>query len=246
MPPIHGALLALALHAASAAADKTPAKTPFADLAVLDLDKEGVRVRYPADKAGKPAARAAYLEAYAEAGVHASQPLRLDLGHGVPAATLTCDSGPSDDPTCRLLVDAEDPLSAIFEAAGKEFVFLADGAIYAFGQSDSMYDHRRLFRYDGKRYVEVAQPFRYVGIEGRTTAPLALTAQRGGDVRQASIMLEAGAAVTILLNAADGDDAHDQNPDYLVKTREGLIGWARLPRQLDGSTRVEGLRFDGD
>lgn len=247
MHPIHGAVLVLALHAASAtAADTTAAKAPFGDLAVLDLPQEGVRVRYPADKASKPAARAAYLQAYAEAGVYASQPLRLELGHGLPSTTLTCDSGPSDDPTCRLLLDAEEPRSAIFEAAGKEFVFRADGEIYVFGQSDSMYDHRRLFRYDGKRYAEVAQPFRYVGIEGRTSARLALTAQRGGDARQATLVLEAGTPVTILLNAADGDDAHDQNPDYLVKTREGLVAWAHLPRQPDGSTLVDGLRFDGD
>ncbi len=47
-----------------------------------------------------------------------------------------------------------------------------------FGATDYTYDHRRLFRFDGKRFAEVAQPFRYVGIEGTTTAPLALTSER--------------------------------------------------------------------
>jgi hypothetical protein len=194
-------------------------------------------------KAGR---RAAYLANYEEAGVYASQPLRFDLGHGLPATTLTCDSGPSNDPMCRLLTDAEQPSSTIFEAPGKEFVFLADGEIYVFGQSDAMYDHRRLFRYDGHHYVEAAQPLRYVGIEGTTRAPLALTATRGGDTAHALRTLDAGTPVTILLNAADGDDENGLNPDYLVKTREGLIGWARIPSKPDGTTIVEGLRFNGD
>lgn len=246
MHPIQCTLLAFAFHAAPAAAEAPGTKAPFANLAVLDLEQEGVRIRYPAERASKPARRAAYLDSYTEAGVHASQPLRFELGRGLPPSTLTCDSGPGDDPTCRLLVDAEDPRSTIFEAAAKEFIFRADGEIYAFGQSDSMYDQRRLFRYDGKRYVEVAQPLRYVGIEGRTNAPLVLTAQRGGDAHQTSITLDAGVPLTILLNAADGEDAHGHNPDYLVKTREGLIGWARIPRRPDGRTIVEGLQFGGD
>lgn len=258
MHPIALAFLALALHATTAVAAKPaqatkvakPMKaqttpTLFPDLAVLDLGNEGVRIRYPADKARKSDHRAAYLANYEEAGVHASQPLRFDLGHGLPAATLTCDSGPSNDPMCRLLTDAEQPSSTIFEAPGKEFVFLANGDIYVFGQSDSMYDHRRLFRHDGHHYVEAAQPLRHVGIEGTTRAPLALTATRGGDTAHALRTLDAGTPVTILLNAADGDDENGINPDYLVKTREGLVGWARIPSKPDGTTIVEGLRFNG-
>lgn len=253
MRPIALAFLALALHATNAVAAKpVPAAkaartaTPFPGLAVLDLKNEGVRIRYPADKAQKSDHRAAYLANYEEAGVHASQPLRFDFGHGLPTATLTCDSGPSNDPMCRLLTDAEQPSSTIFEAPGKEFVFLANGDIYVFGQSDSMYDHRRLFRHDGQRYVEAAQPLRYVGIDGITRAPLALTATRGGDAAHALRTLDAGTPVTILLNAADGDDENGLNPDFLLKTREGLVGWASIPSKPDGTTIVEGLRFNGD
>ena len=259
MRPTALALLVLALHAASAAAGNpaqaTKAATPtkarstpalFPGLAVLDLRNEGVRIRYPADRARKSTHRAAYLANYEDAGVHASQPLRFDPGHGLPATTLTCDSGPHNDPMCRLLTDAEQPSSTIFEAPGKEFVFLANGEIHVFGQSDSMYDHRRLFRLDGHRYVEVEQPFRYVGIEGTTREPLALTATRGGDTAHALRTLDAGTPVTILLNAADGDDENGLNPDYLVKTREGLVGWARIVSKPDGTTIVEGLRFNGN
>lgn len=252
MRTIAVALLAFALHAIAAAAAKPSSQTkagtptPFPGLAVLDLKNEGVRIRYPAAKASKPAKRAAYLANYEEAGVYASQPLRFDLGHGLPATTLTCDSGPSNDPMCRLLTDAEQPSSTIFESPGREFVFLADGEIAVFGQSDSMYDHRRLFRYDGRRYVEAAQPLRYVGIDGTTRVPLALTSTRGGDTAHPLRLLDAGTPLTILLNAADGDDEDGGNADYLVRTREGFVGWARIPLKADGTTIVDGLRFNGD
>lgn len=241
------ALFVAAACAANITSAKAPvAATPFPDLATLDLKQEGVRIRYPADKATRVDAPAAYLKSYEEAGVYASQPLRFELGHGLPPSTLTCDSGPSADPSCRLLANADDPGSTIFESSGKEFVFLANGEIYVFGQSDTLYDHRRLFRYDGKRYAEVAQPFRYVGIQGTTNAALALTVEKGGDVKHALITLAAKTPLTILLNAASGDDEDGQNADYLVKTREGLVGWAHIPMQPDSKTIVEGLYFAGD
>lgn len=248
MRPIHCVLLVAALCASRAEAAREPRGTtgPFPDLAVLDLKNEGVRIRYPAGKAARPAKAAAYLANYEEAGVYASQPLRLDIGHGLPAATLTCDSGPSNDPMCRLLTDAEDPSTTIFEAPGKEFTFLANGEIYVSGHTDSMYDHRRLFRHDGRRYVEAEQPFRHVGIEGKTTAPLVVTSRRGGDPGRPLVTLDAGTPLTILLNAADGDGEDGANPDYLVKTREGLVGWARIPARPDGRTLVEGLFYAGD
>ena len=41
-------------------------------------------------------------------------------------------------------------------------------------------------------------------------------------------------------------DEDGGNADYLVKTREGLVGWTRLPTQPDGKTLVDGLFFAGD
>lgn len=240
-------VLALACSTSIAAGGRKPdAGLSFPGLALLELKQEGVRVWYAADRAKPAPAAPDYLKSYEEAGVHASQPLLLDLGHGLPPLALTCDSGPSADPTCRLLTRREDPLSTVFESSGTGFVFTPDADIRVFGKSDSMYDHRRLFRYDGKRFREVAQPFRYVGIEGRTTAPLALTSAIGGGADGTLATLAAGTPVTILLNAAGEESDLGWNPDYLVKTREGLIGWAHIPTRPDGKTIVEGLYFNGD
>ena len=230
---------------ASAAGGTDPGML-FPQLARLELKHEGVRIWYPADKATPVKSPPAYLKDYEEAGVYASQPLLLDLGHGLPQLALACDSGPSADPSCRLLPKSDDPTSAIFESAGSDFVFLPNAEIYVFGHSDNLYDHRRLFRFDGTRFAEARQAFRYVGVEGRTMASLALTSDKGGDAKNPLVTLPANTAVTILLNAAAGDDENGQNADYLIRTREGLVGWARVPMQADGKTVVDGLYFAGD
>jgi len=226
----------------------------FPDLTKLDLKDEGVRVWYPKDHAQPIRKPPAYLKEVEDAGVYIAEPFMLDLGHGVPKAALACDSGPSADPSCRLLTKPDEPDapgSVIFDSPGTDFVFAPSGEIYTFGASDYTYDHRRLYRFDGKRVTEVAQPFRYVGIEGTTMAPLALTSERGNgkskpDPKHTLATLPAKTPVTILLNATTGDDENGQNADYLVRTREGLVGWARIPTKEDGSTIVDGLRYNGD
>jgi len=243
MPAVFAVLTFAALAAAPQPAPRAPSKL-FPDLAHLELKQEGVHVWYPKAQAVPVKLPAAYLKAYEEAGVYASQPLTLELGHGVPKATLTCDSGPSADPSCRLLADADNPDSTLFESSGIDFVFLANADIYVYGQSDTLYDHRRLFRFDGKRYVEATQAFRYVGIEGVTKSALVLTAAPG-ESQHVLITLPPRTPLTILLNPAS-ENEDGQNPDYLVKTREGLVGWARIPMQPDGKTSIEGLYFAGD
>lgn len=225
--------------------------TWFPDLTRLDLKDEGVRVWYPKANAKPVTTPPAYLKDYDEAGVSGAQPLLLELGHGLPTLALACDSGPSNDPSCRLLSKFEDPASVIFESAGNDFVFLPTAEIYVFGDTDYTYDHRRLFRFDGKHFAEVTQPFRYVGIEGKIKASLTLTAARNADAshggaKKVLATLAPETPITILLNAASGDNEYGQNPDYLVRTREGLVGWAHIPTQPDGTTIVEGLRYNGD
>jgi len=218
----------------------------FPNLARLDLKDARVRVWYPKAMAHALTSPPAYLKEYDKAGVYAAEPLVLELGHGLPKLAIACDSGPSNDPSCRLLTNFEDPASGIFESAGNDFVFLPSAEIYVFGDTDQLYDHRRLFRFDGTRFKEVAQPFRYVGIEGKTKAPLALTGVRGGGTNATLVTLARDTPIAILLNVAGEDDENGQNAEYLVKTREGLVGWAHIPVQPDGTTIVEGFRFAGD
>ncbi|MGH8174142.1 MAG: hypothetical protein ACREPX_13455 [Rhodanobacteraceae bacterium] len=229
-----------------AAAEGTNPGALFPHLAKIELKNEGVRLWYPTDKVTRVKSPPAFVKEYEQAGVYASEPIVIDLGNGLPKLGVACDSGPSNDPSCRLLQKFDEPDSAIFESPGTDFVFLASGEIHVFGHTDALYDHRRLFRFDGTRFREVPQPFRYVGIDGKTKAALAITSERGGDAAHPLATLPANSTLTILLNASVGDDENGQNPDYLVRTREGLVGWARMPMQADGTTIVDGLRFAGD
>ena len=224
--------------------------TLFPDLTRLDLKDERVRVWYAKDHAQPVKTPPAYLKDFEEAGVSVAEPLLIDLGQGLGPLALACDSGPSNDPSCRLLKKPDDPESIVFESPGTDFVFARSGEIYASGSTDYTYDHRRLFRYDGKRFVEIRQPFRAVGIDGVTTAPLTLTLPRPGTskIGPSDIIakLPAKTPITIVLNAADGDDENGQNADYLVRTREGIVGWAHIPAKPDGTTIIDGLRYNGD
>jgi hypothetical protein len=215
----------------------------------LDLGRENIVVFYPANAATPIDRVPAWTSGYRDAGVYVDVPLLLSLGKGAPKLALACDSGGSNDPSCRLLTNADDADSVVFESPGNRFVFRASGEIEVSGATDFMYDHRRLFRFDGKRWNEVDQPFRYVGIEGRAKVPLKLFISPGASAMKPNFEvteIRAGDSVSILFNASAGDDENGQNPDYLVKTREGIVGWAHIPQHPDGTSDVEGLKYNGD
>jgi len=156
-----------------------------------------------------------------------------------------CDSGPSADPSCSLLRAAADPATRVFESPGTRFTFLGDGRILVSGHTDKMYDHRRLYTWDGAKFVETAQQLRYVGVEAKAKVTIALHAAREANA-PVSLTLAAGSAFTILLNDNAGVDEHGENADYLVRTAEGIVGWVHLPSRPDGSSDAEGLFFKGD
>ena len=224
-----------------AAAATPPAGAP----ARLRLEHEGVEVIYPADRAQTLAAPPTWLQELQAAGVYASAPLRLDPGGGAGALVLACDSGPSADPSCYLLRDADRPEVRVFEAPGTRFEFRGDGRILVSGHSTNLYDHRRLYTYDGTRFVETPQPLRYVGVEARARVPIALHAERDG-AGTVTLTLPAGAAFTVLLNDNSRIDERGENPNYLVRTADGIVGWVLLPSHPDGSTDADGLYFRGD
>ncbi len=217
----------------------------FSGLHQYDFAAAGIHVHYPAERARMITTVPAWVREYEQSGVTAVVPFELDLWPGLAPLTLTCDTGGSADPNCRLLRHIDDPDHPLFEALGTDFVFTADGHIWAYGHADSMYDHRRLFTWNGSAFVETPQPFRHVEMTGRTKVPIALRAERG-DQAPVTWTVPAGAGLRILLNDNSSTDESGENPDYLVVTQEGLVGWAHLPSQPDGKTDVEGLYYRGD
>lgn len=234
---IAGLLLMLPLTAV--AADLAAA---FPQLAKLDLRNEGVTVLYPRDRSDT-ATPPAWLSEYEAAGVYASAPLTLRLGD-LPPLTLICDSGPSADPSCRLLRDANDAEHDVFAAPGSQFAFLPDARIVVGGHSDTFYDVRKLYKWEKDRFVEVPQTLRHVGVTGALREAVSLKRTPGGDAL--GIELKPGTRVTVLLNDMTRVDDNGNSADYLLLTPEGLTGWASIPGKPDGKTIVDGLYYRGD
>lgn len=232
-------LLALPAAGAAPAADLAAA---FPQLARIELNNEGVTVLYPREHAAR-AAPPAWLKEYEEAGVHASAPLVLQL-EGLPPLTLVCDSGPSADPSCRLLRDPDDAEHDAFSSPGTQFAFLPEARIVVGGHSNTFYDVRRLYRWQGDRFVEVPQPLRHVGVSGVLKEPVTLNQSPGGP--PLDIALKRGTRVTVLLNDMRRAGEDGTSADYLLLTPEGLSGWASLPSRPDGTTAVDGIYYRGD
>ncbi|WP_313917652.1 hypothetical protein [Tahibacter sp.] len=216
----------------------------FPALTRLNLTNEGVTVLYPRERS-ETATAPAWLKEYEAAGIYASAPLTLRLGT-LPAMTLICDSGPSADPSCRLLPDPAKAEQDVFQAAGTQFAFLPEARIVVAGHSNNFYDQRKVYVWKGGRFVEVPQPLRHVGIGGTLKQAVTLRRAPGAGAAALGVTLAAGSRVTVLLNDNSHVDEAGQNPDYLLLTAEGIVGWAHLPGQPDGSTAIDGLYFRGD
>lgn len=236
-------LLAALLPGCALAADLTAV---FPQLTPLKLENEGIRVLYAKDQAEKVTQRPSWINEVEQAGVYAALPLRLQLGKGIPPLTLYCDSGPSADPSCRLLPNTDVPEKTVFDAPGTEFAFPGDGRIVVAGHSNNYYDQRKVFHWDGSKFVETVQPLLQVGLKGKTRAAIPLRSAPGATAATTGVVLPAGSSVTVLLNDNSTVDDSGQNPNYLLLSAEGIVGWAYLPGQPDGSTAIEGLFYAGD
>lgn len=236
------AVLALTAPILALASGRADLAAAFPQLARKELKNEGVTLLYPRERA-EPATAPAWLAEYEAAGVYASAPLVLRIG-ALPPLTLVCDSGPSADPSCRLLRDANDAEHDVFAAPGTQFAFLPDERIVVGGHSNTFYDVRRLYKWEKDRFVEVPQALRHVGVSGTLRETVSLQRTPGGETL--GIAVPAGARVTVLLNDTSRADDNGISADYLLLTPEGLTGWVTIPGKPDGTTIVDGLYYRGD
>ncbi len=143
------------------------------------------------------------------------------------------DEGPSADPEFVFTRKGESEPGG--SATGLELWLPGTGAAYVSGHADTMFDTRRKLVAKGKQVVEVAQPYSFVGIEGKTKKDVVLYTKKDG--KEILARLPKGNSISILL--ADGDEW------YLAKTAFGLVGWLQVPITQEAEV-VEGLFFAGD
>lgn len=143
------------------------------------------------------------------------------------------DPGPSADPGIVVTrVGSEEPAGYV---SGLSFYIPGTGAIYASGHTNTMFDSRRKYEFEGDKLSEVKQPFYWVGLESKALKDLALLSAKGG--KEVVARLPKGSALTVVL--AEGDW-------YLVKTPFGLVGWLEVKDYAQQAETVEGLFFRGD
>lgn len=143
--------------------------------------------------------------------------------------------GPSDDPQFCLQVAGDWTASEADCVSGQQLYHSGDN-IYIAGNANQCFTVRRKYHLQPHGWVEVKQPFLYVGLETTTNALATLTSEPGGGDEVAT--LPPGAPVTVLV---------DQGEHYLVATSFGLVGWVTQhePQPFRGEP-LEGIYFRGD
>lgn len=208
----------------------------FPDLTPLILTNEDVTLYYDPQKSIILNGKHPESQSYYEAGVYISRPLRTQLlGPGKGFFTIDCDSGGSWDPGCTVLEEIAGQLKPVVDIRGLRFVLPGDGNIYVDGHNNTMFNVRRKFEWQDGTFVEVQQPFYYVGVETHTRTDLEMYSTT--DYKQVVAILPKGTPVHVLLN---------EKHNYLVKTAFGLLGWINIQNVSQENSPIEGIYFAGD
>lgn len=141
--------------------------------------------------------------------------------------------GFSADPTFLIFKNGEEKELGGF--AGTELYLSGNGSVYVSGHTNNFYNQRSKFELKGEKFVEVKQPFYYVGLDSKALRDITIYSDKKQTLPVANI--PTGTKLSVLLNEGDF---------YLIKTQFGLLGWVRYkPERLDDNL-IEGLFFMGD
>ena len=159
---------------------------------------------------------------------------------------IVYSSGPSDDPfflfypiTKKRKTQEKPP---ILELGASTLYIPNKNNIYAEGWSNTMFNLRRKYSFDGKGFQEIKQPFFYVGIQtkvqevGGEKDQKGLTLYTDKTKTNKVAMLPIGSEIEVLL--------YEQPDWYLVRSSFGLVGWVFVPFGVH-DTKI-GVRFAGD
>ena len=174
------------------------------------------------------------------------------------------DNSSDDVLVCELLIDNQrlrliystgdsDDSTFIFTSAeGKEIgrfngteLYMPSGAnIYISGWSNTMFNERRKYTFKDGIFVEIKQPYKYVGLKttvkrpefSTDSTPVIVTLYSDTSKSQSVAKLPEGSEIEVLL--ADGETW------FLVRTSFGLLGWVEVP--MGAMSTAIGVQFAGD
>ncbi|MAA77781.1 MAG: hypothetical protein CL916_00860 [Deltaproteobacteria bacterium] len=152
-------------------------------------------------------------------------------------------NGSSEDPYFELypLNEKGEYNKSILSVAATTLYIPNGKNVYAEGWTNSMFNHRRKFSFDGSTFQEVKQPMHYVGItttvqniEPEKKTYLTLYQDKSKSKKVA--VLPQGSEIEVLLC--------EDSEWYLVRSSFGLVGWVYVIEGLR-QTKI-GVRFAGD
>lgn len=217
-----------------------PTRFDHLKLRVLQIDGEAAYTLYYDPALGKDIdAKQADPE---DSGVVWHDVLATAFAEGGKGHTVRCAAGVANDITfCLFLQDGaeSDPASL----SGNLFYLPGDGFVYSEYRDSgaSYYRHYSKWQWADGQFVEIEQPYRYIGADGTATGTLTLnrradgggtvgTVQRGGKVRV--IVADPHQPCPQEYSLADGMICNSAT--VLVRDENGQTGWVRI-RYEDGS-----------
>jgi len=147
--------------------------------------------------------------------------------------------GLSVDPSFSIYRNKNGERKALIEVGGTELVVPGNGYVYVSGHTNSIFNVRRKFQYVDGEFIEIEQPYKYVGLSTKTNADIDIFTTKNQKNKVAH--LPSGTKIEVLIN--DGDF-------FLIRTGFGLVGWYLLkevvPIGLENDSPIDGLYFAGD
>jgi hypothetical protein len=144
-------------------------------------------------------------------------------------------AGPSRDPNFQVFRESTggelERISGV-NNYGLRATLPGDGALYVRGHANEYFDKRKKYSMHDGQFVEIEQPFYYVGLDSKALTDLSLFSDSGPvDI------IRAGEPVTVILNVGNR---------YLLKNQQDIVGWWILKNLGQRATEIEGLYLRGD
>jgi hypothetical protein len=122
----------------------------------------------------------------------------------------------------------------VFSEFGLHLQISGDGSLYLSGHTNNMYNQRKKYTLKEGKFIEVIQPYYYVGVKTKLKDWLPIFSDLNQNVLVAK--LPKGSSIEVLINSGEY---------YLVKSDYGLLGWTKI-EMGDRDTNIEGIYYAGD
>jgi hypothetical protein len=165
--------------------------------------------------------------------------LKTKIAPSGPYYYVIFSAGPSADPSFIFYKEGSYDQSALYIMALKVYI-PGNGNIYAEGHTNNTFNKRRKFTLSNGKFVEVEQPYYYVGLKTQTLKPVKL--YKSKNLSQVIANLPANYSIEVLINDPENSST------FLVKTDFGLTGWLKIPGEnmFGGNEMIKGIFMAGD